>query len=135
MEYPKCPQKLHPHHQLDKMTNRLQYEFADYLQRFRLLLRDLVDLECGDIVSFEYPAVTPLTMTLNGTEKFRGEMVGSGRRAATVGKRARRYLEQWLMPVEEALHLIDHQPKECLSSTCRRGDVRREEDVRQALDL
>lgn len=48
----------------------------------RLLLRDLVNLECGDILSFEYPAARPLTMTLNGREKYDGEMAGSGRRAA-----------------------------------------------------
>lgn len=48
----------------------------------RLLLRDLVNLECGDILSFEYPAGRPLSMTLNGSAKYTGEMVGSGRRAA-----------------------------------------------------
>jgi flagellar motor switch protein FliM len=48
----------------------------------QLLLRDLVNLECGDVVSFEYPANRALTMTLNGKEKFNGEMVASGRRAA-----------------------------------------------------
>ena len=47
----------------------------------RLLLRDLVNLECGDILSFEYPAAKPLGMTLNGVDKFTGEMVNSGRRA------------------------------------------------------
>jgi flagellar motor switch protein FliM len=47
----------------------------------RLLLRDLVNLECGDILSFEYPAAKPLGMTLNGSDKFTGEMVNSGRRA------------------------------------------------------
>ena len=48
----------------------------------QLLLRDLVNLECGDVVSFEYPVNRALTMTLNGKEKFNGEMVASGRRAA-----------------------------------------------------
>jgi flagellar motor switch protein FliM len=48
----------------------------------RVLLRDLVNLECGDILSFEYPAGKPLTMKLNGTAKYTGEMVHSGRRAA-----------------------------------------------------
>lgn len=48
----------------------------------QLLLRDLVNLECGDVVSFEYPSNRALTMTLNGKEKFNGEMVASGRRAA-----------------------------------------------------
>jgi flagellar motor switch protein FliM len=48
----------------------------------RLLLRDLMNLEEGDILSFEYPAGKPIDFILNGKKKYRGEMVSSGRRAA-----------------------------------------------------
>jgi flagellar motor switch protein FliM len=48
----------------------------------KLLLRDLMNLEQGDILSFEFPAGRPLDLTLNGQLKYRGEMVSAGRRAA-----------------------------------------------------
>jgi flagellar motor switch protein FliM len=48
----------------------------------KLLLRDLMNLEEGDILSFEYPAGKPIDFILNGRKKYRGEMVSSGRRAA-----------------------------------------------------
>jgi flagellar motor switch protein FliM len=53
-----------------------------------LRLRDLINLEEGDIVSFEYPATRPIELLLNGEKKYRGEMVNTGRRAAfRVGER------------------------------------------------
>ena len=48
----------------------------------RLLLRDLMNLEQGDILSFEFPSCRPLDLVLNREKKYRGEMVNSGRRAA-----------------------------------------------------
>jgi flagellar motor switch protein FliM len=48
----------------------------------QLLLRDLVNLEEGDILSFEFPTDRPLDLKLNGHKKYIGEMVNSGRRAA-----------------------------------------------------
>ncbi len=48
----------------------------------RVLLRDLMNLEVGDVLSFEYPATQPLDLVLNGQRKYRGEMVNSGRHAA-----------------------------------------------------
>ena len=48
----------------------------------KLLLRDLMNLEKGDILSFEFPSSRPLDLVLNGEKKYRGEMVNSGRRAA-----------------------------------------------------
>jgi len=47
-----------------------------------LLLRDLMNLVEGDIVSFEYPTSRPLDLLLNGEKKYRGEIVNAGRRAA-----------------------------------------------------
>jgi flagellar motor switch protein FliM len=48
----------------------------------RLLLRDLMSLEEGDVVSFEYPTARPLDLTLSGQRKYTGEIVNAGRRAA-----------------------------------------------------
>ena len=48
----------------------------------QLLLKDLVNLEEGDILSFEFPAGRPLDLRLNGERKYRGEMVNAGHRAA-----------------------------------------------------
>jgi flagellar motor switch protein FliM len=48
----------------------------------RLRLRDLMNLEEGDILSFEYPTSRPLDLVLNGEKKYLGEIVNSGRRAA-----------------------------------------------------
>jgi flagellar motor switch protein FliM len=47
-----------------------------------LLLKDLMNIEEGDIVSFEYPTSRPLDLVLNGETKYRGEIVDAGRRAA-----------------------------------------------------
>jgi len=48
----------------------------------QMLLRDLVNLEEGDVLSFEFPVGRPLDLRLNGERKYRGEMVNAGRRAA-----------------------------------------------------
>jgi flagellar motor switch protein FliM len=47
-----------------------------------LLLKDLMNLEQGDILSFEYPTSRPIDLVLNGEKKYRGEIVNAGRRAA-----------------------------------------------------
>lgn len=48
----------------------------------RLLLRDLMSLEEGDVLSFEYPAARPLDLALSGRTKYHGEMVNAGHHAA-----------------------------------------------------
>jgi flagellar motor switch protein FliM len=48
----------------------------------QLLLRDLMNLEAGDVLSFDFPAVRQLDLTLNGQTKYLGEIVNAGRRAA-----------------------------------------------------
>jgi flagellar motor switch protein FliM len=46
-----------------------------------MLLRDLINLETGDVVSFDFPAAKPLDLRLNGDIRYVGEMVSVGRRA------------------------------------------------------
>jgi len=60
-------------------TSRLQSEVL--LAGPRLLLRDLVNLEEGDVLSFEFPTSRPLDLMLNGEKKYWGKMVDAGRRA------------------------------------------------------
>jgi flagellar motor switch protein FliM len=43
-------------------------------------MQDLIQLEKGDILTFEYPARRPLECLVNGKEKLRGRMVASGDR-------------------------------------------------------
>lgn len=61
-------------------TSRLESEVL--LSGPGLLLRDLMNLEQGDVLSFEFPSNRPLDLLINGKKKYRGEMVASGRRAA-----------------------------------------------------
>ena len=56
----------------------------------RLLLRDLINLEEGDVLSFEFPAARPLELRLNGAVRYTGEVVSAGSRAAfRISSRAR----------------------------------------------
>ncbi len=41
-----------------------------------------MNLEEGDVLSFEFPAARPLDLTLNGQTKYFGEIVNAGRRTA-----------------------------------------------------
>src|SRR5580658_5112945 len=45
-------------------------------------LRDLMKLEEGDVLSFQFPTDRPLDLMLNGRRKYRGEIVSAGYRAA-----------------------------------------------------
>jgi flagellar motor switch protein FliM len=46
----------------------------------RLLVRDLLDLAEGDVLSFDFPAGRPLEGLLNGKLRFRGRIVETGRK-------------------------------------------------------
>ncbi len=45
-------------------------------------MEDLIRLEQGDTLSFDYPLRRPLDCSVNGTRKFRGRMVSSGEKLA-----------------------------------------------------
>ncbi len=58
----------------------------------QVLLRDLMNLEEGDVLSFQFPTSRPLDLVLNGQTKYTGEIVNSGRRTAfRVAERIREY--------------------------------------------
>jgi flagellar motor switch protein FliM len=48
----------------------------------QILLRDLMNLETGDVLSFDFPASRSLDLMLNGQAKYQGEIVSAGRRTA-----------------------------------------------------
>ena len=48
----------------------------------KVLLRDLMNIEEGDILSFEFPFGSLLELRLNGERKYDGEIVNSAHRAA-----------------------------------------------------
>ena len=48
----------------------------------QVLLRDLINLEEGDVLNFEFPASRPLDFLLSGRTRYLGEMVNTGRRTA-----------------------------------------------------
>jgi flagellar motor switch protein FliM len=47
-----------------------------------LLLRDLINLEEGDVLGLEFPVTRSLDLLLSGSRKYRGEVVSFGTRAA-----------------------------------------------------
>lgn len=47
-----------------------------------LRVEDLLDIEEGDVLTFDYPVERPLLMTVNGRRKFRGGVVDTGRKRA-----------------------------------------------------
>ncbi len=47
-----------------------------------MMLRDLIDLEEGDVLGLEFPVGQPLDLLLSGSRKYCGEVVNSGSRAA-----------------------------------------------------
>jgi flagellar motor switch protein FliM len=47
-----------------------------------ILMEDLIRLEQGDILSFDYPTHCPMECNINGKQKFRGRMVASGDKLA-----------------------------------------------------
>ena len=52
------------------------------LQGPKLKLADLVALDRGDVVPFDFPVSKPLDCLVNGTPKFQGRVVSSGRKRA-----------------------------------------------------
>jgi flagellar motor switch protein FliM len=47
-----------------------------------LLLRELLDLQEGDVLTFDYPVTKPLNCIVNGRLKFRGQVASTGRKRA-----------------------------------------------------
>lgn len=59
-----------------------------------LTLQDLLGLEEGHLVVFDYPIEKPVELLINGEPKFRGQVVGSGKKRACM-------IEQVRMPAPQ----------------------------------
>ena len=56
----------------------------------KMLLRDLLEIEPGDVLTFDHPLSKEVELELNGTPKFEGHIVAAGNRRAFQVKRSRR---------------------------------------------
>jgi flagellar motor switch protein FliM len=48
----------------------------------RMRVDTLLELKEGDVVAFDYPVARPLSVTINGALRYRGEVVAAGRKRA-----------------------------------------------------
>ncbi|MBV9760596.1 MAG: FliM/FliN family flagellar motor switch protein [Acidobacteriaceae bacterium] len=53
----------------------------------RMLLRDLLNIESGDILTFDHPLSKEVELELNGASKFQGHIVSAGKKRAFQVKR------------------------------------------------
>jgi len=65
-----------------KLIQPAELETEAMLSGPHVLLRDLVDLDEGDVLGLEFPVGRPIDLLLTGARKYRGEIVNSGTRAA-----------------------------------------------------
>ncbi|HXP86439.1 MAG TPA: flagellar motor switch protein FliM [Bryobacteraceae bacterium] len=52
------------------------------LEGARMRVDTLLELQEGDVVAFDYPVSRPLSVTVNGAPRYRGEVVAAGRKRA-----------------------------------------------------
>jgi flagellar motor switch protein FliM len=65
-----------------KLIEPAEVESEAILSGPEMRLRDLIELEEGDVLGLDYPAARPIDLLLGGRRKYRGEMVAAGARAA-----------------------------------------------------
>jgi flagellar motor switch protein FliM len=71
-----------------RLIQRAQLNAEIRLNGPRMLLRDLLDLEPGDVLTFDHPLRKEVELELNGTPKFEGHIVAAGSRRAFQVKRS-----------------------------------------------
>jgi flagellar motor switch protein FliM len=67
-----------------------------------LLMEDLMRLEEGDVLSFDYSLQKPVHLSINGKCKFRGQIVTTGRKKGYLIESAYSEVGQALPPVHSA---------------------------------
>jgi flagellar motor switch protein FliM len=67
-----------------ELVRRCGVELDARLNGVRLKVRDLLEIEEGDVLQLDYPVGRPVDCTLNGTRKFRGRLAGSRTKKAFV---------------------------------------------------
>ncbi|MFN3326572.1 MAG: flagellar motor switch protein FliM [Bryobacteraceae bacterium] len=70
------------HARMLRLIKPAQMQIDARLEGPTLLVEDLLRLDTGDILKFDYPAHKPLDLLINGTLKYHGQIVSTGRRRA-----------------------------------------------------
>lgn len=70
-----------------RLVQRAQLNAEIRLNGPKMLLRDLLDLEPGDVLTFDHPLRKEVELELNGTPKFEGHIVAAGSKRAFQVKR------------------------------------------------
>ena len=65
-----------------KLIRNSEAELSARLRGPRLMIRDLLEIEPGDLLRFDYRIDQPLDCDINGKAKFRGRVVNSNRKKA-----------------------------------------------------
>ena len=71
-----------------RLIQRAQLNADIRLNGPKMLLRDLLSIEPGDVVSFDHPLKKEVELELNGTSKFEGHIVAAGNKRAFQVKRS-----------------------------------------------
>lgn len=70
-----------------RLIQRAQIDAEIRLNGPRMLFRDLLDIEPGDVLTLDYPLGKEVELELNGTPKFKGHVVAAGNKRAFQLKR------------------------------------------------
>lgn len=70
-----------------RLIQRAQLSADVRLNGPRMLFRDLLDIEPGDVLTFDHPLGKEVELELNGTPKFKGHIVAAGNKRAFQIKR------------------------------------------------
>ena len=65
-----------------RLIERAELAVGVSLNGPRMLFRDLLSIEAGDVIAFDYPLSSELELDLNGTPKFKGHVVAQGAKRA-----------------------------------------------------
>jgi flagellar motor switch protein FliM len=66
------------HQRTQRLISQIPLSLDARIEGANLGVRDLLELEPGDVISLDIPAHRPVELKVNGRSKFRGEMVACG---------------------------------------------------------
>jgi flagellar motor switch protein FliM len=66
------------------LVRRSTVELEAQIEGLKLKVRDLLEIEEGDVLQLDYPVGQPVDCTINGTKKYRGRLAGSRTKKAFV---------------------------------------------------
>jgi flagellar motor switch protein FliM len=70
------------HERVLRLLRPAQLRMDTRLEGARMRVDTLLELQEGDVVAFDYPVTRPLSVTVNGMLRYRGEVVAAGRKRA-----------------------------------------------------